>query len=192
MLTLKYCNFCAGPLCQKVNANEHIARMTCSSCGQIYYENPKILVTCFATWEEKVLWMKRATAPYKGLWSIPAGFMEVGESPQQAAARELFEETRAEIEPESLHFFELGSLMDISQVYLVFRGKLKGPRFSTSDEADEVALFAEAEVPWDRFAYPEIEKAMRQFYQDHARGEYGVYTGQVLAGAHQIQRVPGT
>jgi ADP-ribose pyrophosphatase YjhB (NUDIX family) len=192
MAERKYCAYCASALRLQVNRHDSVARLTCSQCGAIVYDNPKILVTCFATWEQRVLWMKRATAPYKGLWSIPAGFMECGESPQQAVVREVYEETRAELMPESLQFYELGTLTDIDQIYLVFRGRLKRPVCERSDEAEEVALFAEGEVPWREFAYPEIEAAMRQFYRDHARNEYGVYMGQVCGGSHEILQIPRT
>jgi ADP-ribose pyrophosphatase YjhB (NUDIX family) len=188
----RYCAYCAGELRRQLNPFDNLQRLTCMRCLEIVYENPKVLVTCFATWEDKVLWMKRATAPYRGLWTIPAGFMEAGETPQAAAAREILEETHAEVDSQSLQFFELGTLTDISQVYLVFRGRLKHPHFQTSHEAEAVALFAESEVPWDEFAYPEIEAAMRQFYRDHANNDYGVYMGQVCGGSHQILRVAKT
>lgn len=189
MPKIKYCNYCASSLKLKLNQHDHVSRLTCPDCNEVVYENPKILVSCFVTWGQKVLWMKRATQPYKGLWSLPGGFMEIGESPRQAAARELFEETRAEIDPDTLQLYEVGYVSHINQVYLVYRGTLNKPDYQTSHEAEEVALFSELEVPWESFANPEIETSMRYFYRDLAQNDYGVYEGQLCDGIHVIERV---
>ena len=189
MPQIKYCNYCAGTLELSPGEYENILRLTCRDCGAIVYENPDILVSCFVTWEQKVLWMKRATQPYKGQWGFPGGFMEIGESPHQAAARELFEETGAVVDPDNLLLFQIGHIMDIDQIYLVFRGTLEKPDFHTSEEAEEVALFSELDAPWDNCANPEAETAVRAFYRDLARNNFRVYEGELNRGMHRWRHI---
>jgi ADP-ribose pyrophosphatase YjhB (NUDIX family) len=156
-------------------------RLHCRSCGYVHYENPKILVSCLASWGDKVLWMRRAQQPYRGLWSIPCGFMEQGETLAAAAARELFEEAHVQLAPESLSLYVLGSLTWMSQVYVVFRAQLLSPECSAGDEALEVGLFSERDAPWDRFAFPQSEAPTRQFYRELNAGKFGVYMGEYTA-----------
>lgn len=189
MSKMKYCHCCAAPLESMLNRNDHLYRLTCSKCGEIHYENPDILVSCFVTWEKKLLWMRRATEPYKGKWAFPGGFMEMGESPHQAAARELFEETGALIDSDELKLFQIGHILDIDQIYLVFRGELKEPKFHTSEEAEEVALFAQTEAPWSNCANPEIEQSVRSFYRDLARNKYCVYESELNGGVHRFRDI---
>jgi ADP-ribose pyrophosphatase YjhB (NUDIX family) len=136
----------------------------------VHYQSPQILVSCLATFEDKLVWMRRGTEPQKGYWTMPGGFMEEGEQPEQAVARELLEETRAVILENSLELFAVGSLPEMNQVYLTYRGLLKTPYVDTSMEATEVGLFSEQTAPWREFAYPDLEEVVRHFYNDHRRG----------------------
>jgi ADP-ribose pyrophosphatase YjhB (NUDIX family) len=189
-LTPKYCAACGSPLTRRTPGIDQRERLACSHCDFVWYENPKILVCCIATWQERALWIKRATDPQHGMWAQPAGFMEKGETPEEAACRELYEETGAVLRPEQLKLFIVGSLPEISEVYLVYRGELERPRFATSSpEAEEVALYAESEVPWHSLAYPEVAEASVQFYRDHAAREYGVYSGCYVQGRHRLTRI---
>ena len=185
----KFCALCGATLIKILPENDHRERLACSKCHQVAYENPKILVSCIASWQEKVLWMKRATEPQKGYWAQPSGFMEQGETPEQAAARELYEETGAIIAPDRLHLFVVGSLPEISEVYLVYRAELTDQNFGPSDEAEQVALYAEEDAPWSEFAYPDVVEALRQFYIDHAQRNYGVYSGCYVNGKNTFTRI---
>jgi ADP-ribose pyrophosphatase YjhB (NUDIX family) len=150
--------------------------LICVGCGFILYENPKVLVTCLATWEDKLLWMRRAREPQRGGWTIPGGFMEKGETPEQAAARELHEETGGLVDPAQLSLWGVGAIPGISEVYLAYRGRLIAPTIASGPEAMDVGLFGEHEAPWKQSAYPQTEESLRQFYREHARGEYDIYT----------------
>lgn len=174
---------------RKVPPNDHRERMVCESCGYIHYENPKILVACIATWGDRVLWIKRATEPRKGYWAIPSGFAEKGETPEQAAARELEEETGARIKVESLNLFVVGSLPEISEVYLVYRGELDSDDYHMTAEAEAVALFSRDEAPWGQYAYPAVVEAMHQFYRDHLKRSYGVYVGRYADEKNTFTRI---
>lgn len=186
----RYCQDCGGKEIKYATPpDDNRPRYLCGSCGFIYYDNPRILVACCATWGEKVLLMKRAFEPRKGCWSVPAGFMEEDESPEEAASRELNEETGIIVPPEDMVLFQIGSITDINEVYIVYRCKLDNPSFSIGHEAEEAGFFSAEETPWNHYAFPEVERSLRQFFIDHQNGAYGVYTSQFTSGKHRIRRV---
>ena len=117
--------------------------------------------------------------------------MECGETPEQAAARELWEETRARVDPDGLKLYLVGSLPDISEVYLVYRGELIAPEFQVTGEASEIALCRHADVPVEDIAYPDVAEFMENFFREHGRGSYHVYSARYSGGIHEIQSVDG-
>ncbi len=174
---------------RQVPTGDHRERLVCGACQFIAYDNPRILVACVASWQDKVLWMKRATAPQRDFWAIPSDFMESGETPEKAAARELQEETHARIDPDSLNLYVIGSIPEISEVYLVYRGELAQPHYGLSEEALEVELYGQTGAPWEEFTYPDVAEFMQQFYLDHASRSYGVYAARYVEGIHTFRRV---
>lgn len=175
---MKFCIQCGQTLQLVTPPGDHQLRLWCAACGYIHYENPKILVSCIAHYQNKVLWMRRAQPPRQGLWSIPSGFMERGETLSQAAARELFEETRVIIKPEALSLYIVGTITSISEVYVVFHGALDSPDYGVGEESLEVGLFGEEDAPWGSFAYPEVEEPTRQFYRELNSGRFDIYMGE--------------
>lgn len=103
--------------------------------------------------------------------------MEMDESLQEAAARELYEETRVKLSPEKLKLYGVGSVGNGAQVYVSFRAELDSPDFEAGEEALEVALFSAEELPWEELAYPGIRTAVENFYQEMENGEFGIYLG---------------
>jgi ADP-ribose pyrophosphatase YjhB (NUDIX family) len=178
MQRISFCPLCGHELEDMIPPGDFKERQVCLSCQYIHYKNPKVLVSCFATHGAKALWMRRTTEPRRGFWTIPSGFMEDSETPEEGAARELFEETRGRVDPSSLALLSAGSLPDISEVHLTYRGVLLNPdEIQVTEEASEVALFAVDEVPWGDLAYEVVGSSTKKFYADHERGVYGVYTG---------------
>ena len=175
---MKFCMQCGHALELTIPQGDNHPRLCCPACGYIHYQNPKILVSCIAHWQDRALWMRRARAPRQGLWSIPSGFMEQGETLSAAASRELFEETGVVIRPEALSLYIIGSITAISEVYVVFRGAMPSPDFRAGEEALEAGLFSEEDAPWREFAYPEVEGPTRRFYQELRSGQFGVYMGE--------------
>ncbi|MAZ87119.1 MAG: hypothetical protein CL693_05705 [Cellvibrionaceae bacterium] len=185
----KFCSQCGSGLTLAEVKGDHRPRLQCGSCGFVVYENPKILVSCFATWEKKILWMRRGTAPYMGAWAIPSGFLEEDESLQAGAARELYEETRAQVDTDAMTLYTVGSLVRMNQIYMVFRAPLLTPHFETTDEASEIKLFNQQEFPWQDFAFPEVDINVRQFYDELEQGKFGVYLGKLENGENIISQV---
>jgi ADP-ribose pyrophosphatase YjhB (NUDIX family) len=175
---MKFCGECGNQLQWEIPLGDLIERQVCPSCNHIYYDNLNVLVTCLATWQGKALWMRRAQDPAKGLWSVPGGYTEIGESLQAGAARELFEETQVKISPHELKLYGVGTIIHQNQVYVSFRADLPSNSFGISDEALEVALFSEEELPWDQLAYPELIPSVRNFYREMKSGNYGIYMGE--------------
>jgi ADP-ribose pyrophosphatase YjhB (NUDIX family) len=153
-------------------------RHVCAACGTIHYQNPKIVVGCIPEWEDKILLCKRAIEPRYGLWTLPAGFMENGETVQQGAARETLEEAEARVEIGDL--YALFNLPHINQVYMLFRGRLLDLDYRPGYESLEVALMDEAEIPWQDIAFPVIEESLRLYFGDRVHGAFRLRFGDIM------------
>jgi len=155
-------------------------RHVCSRCGEIHYLNPKIVTGCIPIWEDKVLLCRRAIEPRSGYWTLPAGFMENGESTQEGAVRETLEEANARVRIQGL--YTLFNLPHIDQVYLLFRGQLLDLDFSPGPESSEVALFAEGEIPWEALAFPVVKETLEFYFDDRRKGRFHSRVGDIHRG----------
>jgi len=162
-----------GPSVRKVPDGDSLSRLVCPDCGYIAYENPKIVVGSVCLFGEKILLCRRAIEPRKGLWTLPAGFLELEETVTEGARREAREEAGAEIEIEDL--LAVYSIPRISHVQLIFRAKLLSPRLAPGPESEETALFAWDEIPWDMLAFPSVTWALRHYREvmDETGGRSG-------------------
>lgn len=152
---------------KRIPEGDDIERSVCDRCGFVDYVNPKIVVGSVATWEDRVLLCKRAIEPRLGYWTLPAGYMENGETVEEAARREAREEAEADLEIERI--LAVYSIPRISQVQIMFRAALRRPHIGAGPESLEVGLFAWGEIPWSDLAFPTVGYALRHF--DEARGK---------------------
>lgn len=152
-----------GPRIRKVPVGDNRERLVCPDCEYVAYENPKVVVGVVATWEDKLLMCKRAIEPRLGFWTLPAGFMEMGESPEEGAAREAWEEACAELEIVDL--LAVYSLPHISQLQLFYRARLLSPDVSPGAESQEVGLFELHRLPAVDLAFPSVHWAIDHFKQ---------------------------
>ncbi len=152
-----------GPRVRKIPAGDNRQRLVCPDCEYVAYENPKVVVGVVATWEDKLLMCKRAIAPRLGYWTLPAGFMEIGETPQEGAAREAWEEANAKLE--IIDLLAVYSLRHISQLQLFYRARLLSPDVSVGLESEEVGLFAFDRLPATDLAFPSVHWAIDHFQQ---------------------------
>lgn len=150
-----------GPRIRKIPEGDNMERLVCPDCGFISYENPKIVVGAVVTSGNKFLLCKRAIDPRKGYWTLPAGYMELGETPEEGAAREAFEEATARIRINAL--LAVYSVPRISQVQMIYRASLDGQHFSPGPESEDVALFEWDEIPWNDIAFPTVHWALSHF-----------------------------
>jgi ADP-ribose pyrophosphatase YjhB (NUDIX family) len=175
---MKYCSQCGQPVEWKIPRGDNRERHVCVVCAEVHYQNPKIIAGCIVEWEDKVLLCRRAIEPRYGYWTLPAGFMENDETAGEAAVRETHEETNAQVDLLDLH--TLLSLPHASQVYMMFRGRLREPRFNSTHESLDVKLFEESEIPWDKLAFPTIEQTLKFYYADRRKGSYSVHVGDIV------------
>jgi len=167
---MKFCSECGAPVERRIPDGDSLPRYVCPACGAIHYHNPKIVVGCIAEWEDKILLCRRSIEPRYGLWTVPAGFMENGETTLEGALRETREEANARVEIGPL--YALHNLPYIDQVYLIFRARLLDLDFSPGIETLEVGLFSEAEIPWEQIAFRTVRHTLTRYYEDRRSGEY--------------------
>ncbi len=172
-VNLNFCSNCGAPLTVKIPPGDNRPRHVCERCGAIHYQNPKLVVGSIPVWEDKVLLCRRAIEPRYGMWTLPAGFMENGETVAECALRETLEEAGARVELEGL--YTLINLPDINQVYLMFRARLLDLDFKPGHESLEAALFTEAEIPWQDIAFRTIQLTLQDFYADRRRGVFDLH-----------------
>jgi ADP-ribose pyrophosphatase YjhB (NUDIX family) len=174
---MNYCNQCGQQVALGVPEGDNRERHICTSCDTIHYSNPNNVVGCILEWRGKVLLCKRDIEPRHGYWTLPAGFMENGETTLAGAAREAREEAHAHGERMSL--FAVYSLPRISQVYLMYRGHLRDGHASAGEETSEVYLFEEHEIPWSELAFPVVVESLQRYFEDRRRGDFRVHAGDI-------------
>lgn len=160
---MNFCSDCGHPVALKIPKGDNCERSVCVSCGVIHYVNPKIVVGCVPERDGRILLCKRAIEPRIGYWTVPAGFMELGESTAQGAARETLEEACAEVEIG--HLFASVDVVDAGQVHMFYTAKLLGD-FAAGEESLDVAMYSEAEIPWHDIAFHSGRYALQKYFED--------------------------
>ena len=155
---------------RRIPEGDHHERMVCADCGFIAYENPKVIVGAVVVAEDAVLLCRRAIEPRYGLWTLPAGFLELGETLEEGAARETWEEAKAQIELDGI--LGIFSISRIGQVHVIYRARFSAraspPLFAAGAESLEVGLFAWNEIPWDTIAFPSTRWALEAWHRSGA------------------------
>lgn len=167
---MNYCSACGRVVVRRVPPGDNRERYVCEHCDTVHYQNPRVVTGCLVTWQDQVLLCRRGIAPRRGYWTLPAGFLENGESAEDGARRETWEEARAEVELDDL--YTVFSLPHISQIYLFYRARLVRAEFAAGQETEAVALYGEADVPWDELAFPVVRDTLRHYFSDRARREF--------------------
>lgn len=171
---MKFCSSCGASVAFRIPPGDTLPRHVCDHCGTIHYQNPKLVIGAIPEWEDKILLCRRAIEPCHGKWTLPAGFMENEETTAEAAARETLEEACARIEVGNM--FSLIDVPHISQVHIVYRARLLDLDFRPGEESLEVALFDEADIPWDEIAFRTIALSLRRYFADRRDGRWGFHT----------------
>jgi ADP-ribose pyrophosphatase YjhB (NUDIX family) len=178
---MKFCSNCGAPVVSKVPPGDSLPRFVCDACDTIHYQNPRMIVGCIPEWEDRILLCRRAIEPRHGLWTVPAGFMENGETTGQGAARETLEEANARVEIGPL--YALYNIPHINQVYMIFRGRLLDLDFSAGAETLEARLFEQHEIPWNELAFATVRNTLTHYYDDRASGEFRFHLGTIERAA---------
>jgi ADP-ribose/FAD diphosphatase len=172
---MKFCSACAAPVASRVPSGEDRERFVCTECGMIHYQNPRMVVGCIIEEQGQILLCKRAIEPRHGYWTVPAGFLELGESTVQGAIRETYEEANARVQVIApyAHF----DIPYIGQAYIFYRARLITPEFGPGSESLEVKLVPPEEIPWDALAFQVVRVSLEFFTEDFRRGAYRMHHG---------------
>ncbi len=165
---MNFCPKCGAPVAQRVPDGDHLPRSVCTACGTVHYDNPKLVAGCVPEFEGRILLCRRAIEPRRGYWTIPAGFMENGETLQQAAARECQEEALARVVIGDL--CAIVHVLHARQVHVMFRARLADPSFGVGVESLEAKLCEERDLPWPDIAFQSVAFTLQSWLQDRAAG----------------------
>ena len=170
---MQYCCACGKPVTSAVPDGDNRVRAICTSCSTVHYQNPKIVAGCVPEHAGQILLCRRAIEPRRGFWTVPAGFMELGETLAEAALRETWEEALARVEIGRL--FAVVDVIHAGQVHVFFGGKLARPEFGAGIETIETQLFQPADIPWSELAFPSIRIALEQYLDNRRTGNERVH-----------------
>jgi ADP-ribose pyrophosphatase YjhB (NUDIX family) len=176
---LVHCTNCGSRLERIMLPGDARERAVCPACSGIHYENPKLVVGCIPVYEERILLCKRAIEPRYGYWTLPAGFMENGETTAEGAARETEEEAGASVV--DLQAFSLLDVPYVHQVHLFYRARLATLEFASGEESLETRLFSEHEIPWDELSFRTVIETLKLFFADRKAGSFGFHTMPIVA-----------
>jgi ADP-ribose pyrophosphatase YjhB (NUDIX family) len=179
---MKYCPECGDLLEVRWVAIEGRDRSVCPRCNAIRYDNPRILVSTVVFHEHRLLLCRRAQEPSLGMWNLPSGFMERGETLEAAAARETFEETGVRVRADDMHLYAVTSLTKIDEVYVCFRVGVDSVECCAGHECLAAQFFDQADVPWELLAFPEMYGFLRLFFRELRSGEFGIHLSRVDEG----------
>ena len=159
---------------RRVPNGDTIEREVCGTCGFVNYQNPKVVVGSVVYYQERLLLCRRAIEPRSGYWTIPAGYLELGETAAQGAIREAKEEACAEIVIENV--LAIYTIPHIAQLQLIHVAHLREPQFEPGPESQEVLLFPWEDIPWEELAFPSVHWALHHFRQIRGTASFQVFT----------------
>jgi ADP-ribose pyrophosphatase YjhB (NUDIX family) len=174
---IKHCRVCGSLVEYRIPADDNRERAVCPACGEIHYENPINVVGTVPVWGDQVLLCRRNIEPRFGLWTLPAGFLELGETIEAGAARETDEEAGARIEMQGL--FTVYNVVRAGQLHLFYRARLLDTEFNPGPESIEAQLFREDEIPWDRVAFRTVRETLRRYFEDARSGRFELHVGDI-------------
>ena len=176
---IQHCKLCGAAVVYRLpDDGDAKERVVCPVCNTIHYENPLNVVGTVPHWGDQVLLCKRNIEPRYGKWTLPAGFMEMGETTAEGAARETDEEAGAQFEMQGL--FSLVNVVHVGQVHLFYRARLLSDQFKPGIETIEARLFTEEEIPWDELAFRTVKETLKRYFADRRSGHYGIHTVDIV------------
>lgn len=192
MVTFRYCRECGAALQPHTVAGEQRKHGYCPRCQQPRYDHPLVVVTCFVACGRRLLWVQRALPPQRGLWAIPGGYLEGGETLAAGAARELYEEAGVQLPPERLQLYMTGTITFINQVYVGFRAHVDSEHCAPGPESLACGFFSRDECPWEQVAYPQVNDSIQRAYDDLESGCFGVWQAEMSEQRYTLRAVSQT
>lgn len=171
---MKFCSSCGSEVRLQIPAGDNRERHVCVQCETVHYHNPRIITGCLPVYQEQVLLCKRAIEPRLGFWTLPAGFLELGETVAEGAARETEEEAGAQVQMGELYC--MFNLPHIGQIYMMYLAKLPEPVFAEhTEESLAVQLFREEDIPWRELAFRTIWRTLHHYFADRKTGQFALH-----------------
>jgi len=172
---VKYCSDCGQSIVVQIPAGDHRERYVCAACDVVHYQNPNMVVGTIPLHHDeqgqpKILLAKRGIEPRLGYWTLPAGFLENGETSSEGAVRETLEETCAVVE--NVAMYRVLNVARTNQIHIFFRADLPLADFTTTPESTEVELFAFEDIPWRQLAFPTVHKTLEDFIDEYHQGQF--------------------
>lgn len=168
---MRFCSDCGSDrIAFEVPPGDSRPRHVCKACSIIHYQNPRVVTGCLVTHGDRVLLCRRAIEPRLGFWTLPAGFLENGESMLEGAAREAWEEAEARVELDAL--YSVFNLTHIHQIHVFHLGTLVNGEYGVGSESLESRLFAEDEIPWEQIAFTTVHKTLKWFFDDRRKSQF--------------------
>lgn len=164
----RFCSYCGEQTTFTIPPGDTRQRRVCPACGVVHYENPRVVVGCVPEHEGRILLCRRAIEPRRGYWTVPAGFLENGESMEHGAARECWEEALARVHIDSL--LAVVNIPEACQVHVFFRSRLAAPEFGAGEESLEAMLVDPKDIPWEDIAFRSTTYALQQYLADRDTG----------------------
>jgi ADP-ribose pyrophosphatase YjhB (NUDIX family) len=186
---MNFCPECGGPLLRHVVGGETRNHWFCQHCQSEHHLYPRVVVTAFVSCGDRLLWVQRGLPPQRGKWAIPGGFLELGETLAEGAARELREEAGIVLAPERLQLYMTGSITFINQLYVGFRATVETPQCLPGVESMSCRFFTRDECPWEHLAYPQVNDSIRQAYDDLERGSFEVWQAEMTENRYELRPV---
>ncbi|MFM2059012.1 MAG: hypothetical protein RLY71_3397 [Pseudomonadota bacterium] len=174
---IKHCRECGTRVQYVIPADDNRERAVCPACATVHYENPLNVVGTVPVWQDQVLLCRRNIEPRRGLWTLPAGFMELDESTAEGARRETIEEAGARFE--LLDLYTVMNVLRVGQVHLYYRARLLSTEFDPGPETMEARLFREDEIPWDELAFRTVRLTLQHYFKDRRDGRYDVHCADI-------------
>jgi ADP-ribose pyrophosphatase YjhB (NUDIX family) len=174
---IRHCRTCGAPTEYRTPADDNRERAVCTACETIHYENPLNVVGTVPEWDGRVLLCLRNIEPRRGYWTLPAGFMELGETTRQGALRETLEESGALVELGPL--FTVLDVPHVGQLHLYFRARMTSDRLDPGPETIEARLFEESEIPWESLAFRTVRFTLERYFDDRRRGQFATHAADI-------------
>ena len=175
--SFKHCKACGAAVRYLVPADDNRERAVCTVCRNVHYENPLNVVGTLPVWGDQVLLCRRNIEPRYGFWTLPAGFMELGETAAEGALRETVEEAGARVEMQGL--YTVLNVVRVGQLHLFYRARLLDTDFAPGPESIEAKLFTEVDVPWDELAFRTVRETLLRYFDDRKRGQFDVHCADI-------------
>lgn len=189
----QFCSECGQSLSLQWVADEGRERLVCTACGTIHYENPRVIVSTIVHCRASVLMCRRAREPARGEWSLPSGFLECGETLEEGAARETFEESGVLINPSDLELYAVMNMPDINQIAVSFRIEVRvEPALMAGPECLEVAFLSEQDTLTRRVAWRDsMGDSGNKFFSELRTRKFSILLATLRSGNEQSFRSRG-